>query len=205
MYIVNKEGVTVDEMVMMGLDLMKSNMTPMYRKFGDYLLKQIMFGTPKADIDKRILDFKKYVKNLPLEDIAKPTGVKQISSYIDRKPGIGEIFSTLKLKCPINTKAAVYTNDLLRFKKLDKQYQCFIEGDKIKYIQLKDNPYRIDVIAFRGGGSDPKFILDFIEQYADREQGFESSLMNKLVGIYDDLGWVMPQMNEKAGKFFKFD
>jgi DNA polymerase elongation subunit (family B) len=203
MYIVNKEGITVDEMVMMGLDLMKSNMTPMYRKFGEELLKQIMFGTPKADIDKRILDFKKYVKNLPLEDIAKPTGVKQISSYIDRKPGIGEIFSTLKLKCPINTKAAVWYNDLLRFKKLDKKYSCFTEGDKMKYIQLKDNPYRIDVIGFTG--NDPEFIVEFMEKYADREQGFESSLMNKLVGIYDDLGWAFPSMHEKAGKFFKFD
>jgi DNA polymerase elongation subunit (family B) len=203
MYIVNKEGVTVDEMVMMGLDLMKSNMTPMYRKFGEELLQQIMFGTPKSDIDKRILDFKKYVKDLPLEDIAKPTGVKQVASYIDRKPGIGEIFSTLKLKCPINTKAAVWYNDLLRFKKLDKKYPCFREGDKMKYIQLKDNPYRIDVIGFTG--NDPEFITEFMDKYADREQGFESSLMNKLVGIYDDLGWVMPSMHEKAGKFFKFD
>jgi DNA polymerase elongation subunit (family B) len=203
MYIVNKEGVTVDEMVMMGLDLMKSNMTPMYRKFGEELLQQIMFGAPKSDIDKRILDFKKYVKDLPLGDIAKPTGVKQVASYIDRKPGIGEIFSTLKLKCPINTKAAVWYNDLLRFKKLDKKYPCFREGDKMRYIQLKDNPYRIDVIGFTG--NDPEFINDFMDKYADREQGFESSLMNKLVGIYDDLGWVMPSTHEKAGKFFKFD
>jgi len=203
MYIVNKEGVTVDEMVMMGLDLMKSNMTPMYRKFGEELLQQIMFGAPKSDIDKRILDFKKFVKDLPLGDIAKPTGVKQVSSYIDRKPGIGEIFSTLKLKCPINTKAAVWYNDLLRFKKLDKKYPCFREGDKMRYIQLKDNPYRIDVIGFTG--NDPEFIVEFMDKYADREQGFETSLMNKLVGIYEDLGWVFPSMHEKAGKFFKFD
>jgi DNA polymerase elongation subunit (family B) len=203
MYIVNKEGVTVDEMVMMGLDLMKSNMTPMYRKFGEELLQQIMFGAPKSDIDKRILDFKKYVKDLPLGDIAKPTGVKQVASYIDRKPGIGEIFSTLKLKCPINTKAAVWYNDLLRFKKLDKKYPCFREGDKMRYIQLKDNPYRIDVIGFTG--NDPEFIVEFMDKYADREQGFETSLMNKLVGIYEDLGWVFPSMHEKAGKFFKFD
>jgi DNA polymerase elongation subunit (family B) len=203
MYIVNKEGVTVDEMVMMGLDLMKSNMTPMYRKFGEELLQQIMFGTDKKEIDKRILDFKKYVKDLPIEDIAKPTGVKQVASYIERKPGIGEIFSTLKLKCPINTKAAVWYNDLLCFKKLDKKYPCFREGDKMKYIQLKDNPFRIDVIGLTG--NDPEFINEFIEKYADREQGFESSLMNKLVGIYDDLGWAFPSMHEKAGKFFKFD
>jgi DNA polymerase elongation subunit (family B) len=203
MYIVNKEGVTVDEMVMMGLDLMKSNMTPMYRKFGEELLQQIMFGTDKKEIDKRIIDFKKYVKDLPLDDIAKPTGVKQVASYIDRKPGVGEIFSTLKLKCPINTKAAIWYNDLLRFKKLDKKYPCFREGDKMKYIQLKDNPYRIDVIGFTG--NDPEFINEFMNKYADREQGFESSLMNKLVGIYEDLGWAFPSMHEKAGKFFKFD
>jgi DNA polymerase elongation subunit (family B) len=202
MYIVNKEGVTVDELDMKGLDLMKSNMTPMYRKFGESLLQQIMFGAPKSDIDKRILDFKKYVKDIPIAELAKPTGVKQVSSYIDRKPGIGEIFSTLKLKCPINTKAAIWYNDLLRFKKLDKQYPCFTEGDKMKYIQLKDNPYRIDVIGFTG--NDPEFIEQFIDQYADRDEGFEATLMNKLVSIYEDLGWVMPQMNEKASKFFKF-
>jgi hypothetical protein len=53
--------------------------------------------------------------------------------------------------------------------------------------------------------NDPEFINEFIEKYADREQGFESSLMNKLVGIYEDLGWAFPSMHEKAGKFFKFD
>ena len=202
MYIVNKEGVTVDELDMKGLDLMKSNMTPMYSKFGEKLIQDIMFGKPKAEIDQQIIDFKKHVKTIPIIDIAKPTGVRQVSAYIERKPGIGEIFSHLKLKCPINTKAAIWYNDLLRFKKLDKQYPCFTEGDKMKYIQLKDNPFRIDVIGFTG--NDPEFITQFIEQYADRDEGFEASLMNKLVGIYEDLGWDFPSMHEKAGKFFKF-
>jgi DNA polymerase elongation subunit (family B) len=202
MYIVNKEGVTVDELDMKGLDLMKSNMTPMYSKFGEKLIQDIMFGKPKAEIDQQIVDFKKHVKTIPIIDIAKPTGVRQVSAYIERKPGIGEIFSQLKLKCPINTKAAVWYNDLLRFKKLDKQYPCFTEGDKMKYIQLKDNPYRIDVIGFTG--KDPDFITQFIDQYADRDEGFEASLMNKLIGIYEDLGWDFPSMHEKAGKFFKF-
>ena len=202
MFIVNKEGVPVEELDMKGLDLMKSNMTPMYSKFGEELIKKIMYGATKPEIDKSILEFKKYVKNRPISEIAKPTGVKQISTYIDRKPGVGEIFSTLKLKCPINTKAAIYYNDLLRFRKLDKQYPCFTEGDKMKYIQLKDNPYRIDVIGFTG--NDPDFINQFINQYADRDEGFEATLMNKLVGIYEDIGWDFPSMHEKAGKFFKF-
>ncbi len=82
MYIVNKEGVTVDELDMKGLDLMKSNMTPMYSKFGEKLIQDIMFGKAKAEIDQQIIDFKKYVKDIPIELLAKPTGVKNVESYI---------------------------------------------------------------------------------------------------------------------------
>ena len=202
MYIVNKEGVTVDELDMKGLDLMKSNMTPLYSKFGEKLLQDIMFGKPKAEIDQQIIDFKKYVKTMPIEEVAKPTGVKQIESYIERAPKAGEIFSMLKLKCPINTKAAIYYNDLLKFKKVDKQYPRFTVGDKMKYIQLKTNPYGIDVIGFTG--NDPEFINALIDEFADREEGFESTLLNKLKGIYEDLGWNFPSLNDKVNKFFKF-
>jgi DNA polymerase elongation subunit (family B) len=202
MYIVNKEGVTVDELDMKGLDLMKSNMTPMYSKFGEQLIKDIMFGKPKPEIDQQIIDFKKYVKDIPIELLAKPTGVKNVESYIERTPKAGEIFSTLKIKCPINAKAAIHYNDLLKFKRVQKQYPLFTAGDKMKYIQLKTNPYNIDVIGFTG--NDPDFIVKLIDEFADREEGFESSLLNKLKGIYEDLGWAFPSLNDKVNKFFKF-
>jgi hypothetical protein len=202
MYIVNKEGVTVDELDMKGLDLMKSNMTPMYSKFGEKLIQDIMFGKPKPEIDQQIIDFKKYVKDIPIDQLAKPTGVKNVESYIERAPRTGEIFSTLKLKCPINAKAAIYYNDLLKFKKVQKQYPLFTAGDKMKYIQLKTNPYNIDVIGFTG--NDPEVINKLIEEFADREEGFESTLLNKLKGIYEDLGWTFPSLNDKVNKFFKF-
>jgi hypothetical protein len=202
MYIVNKEGVTVDELDMKGLDLMKSNMTPLYSEFGENLIKDIMFGKPKLEIDQKIINFKKHVKTLSIEEIAKPTGVKQIESYIESSPRAGNIFSTLKLKCPINTKAAIYYNDLLKFKRVQNQYPLFTAGDKMKYIQLKENPYKIDVIGFTG--NDPEFITELIDKFADREEGFESTLLNKLKSIYEDLGWHFPSLNEKVNKFFKF-
>jgi DNA polymerase elongation subunit (family B) len=202
MYIVNKEGVTVDELDMKGLDLMKSNMTPMYSKFGEKLIQDIMFGKAKSEIDQQIIDFKKYVKDIPIELLAKPTGVKNVESYIERAPRTGEIFSTLKLKCPINAKAAIHYNDLLKFKKANKTYPLFTAGDKMKYIQLKTNPYNIDVIGFTG--NDPEVINKLIEEFADREEGFESTLLNKLKSIYEDLGWSFPSLNDKVNKFFKF-
>ncbi len=201
-FIVNKEGVPTEELDIKGMDVMKSNMTPLYRKFGEQILLDIMYGKTKRDIDKKIIDFKDTLAALPYKSIAKPTGVRNINKYIASKPASGQIFSKLELKCPINTKAAIWYNDLLRFKKLDKKYPCFVEGDKMYYVQLKDNPYKIEVLGFTG--NDPEFINEFIEKFVDREEGFNSVLLNKLQGIYSDLKWSFPTLNQYANKFFSF-
>jgi DNA polymerase elongation subunit (family B) len=203
MLIVNKEGVNVEEMVMMGLDLMKSNMPPLYKKFGQDLLKNIMLGKPKSEIDLTIINFKAQLNKLPWVDLAKPTGVKQINSYIERRPSPGEIFSDFRSKAPINTKAAVYYNDILKFKKLDKKHSLFVEGDKMKYVSLKPNPFNIDVMGFKGI-DDPEFIMEFIDKYVDREEAFNSVLLNKLTGVYEDIGWDFPVLDLKITRFFKF-
>ena len=201
-FIVNKEGVPTEELDIKGMDVMKSNMTPLYRKFGEEILLDIMYGKTKRDIDKKIIDFKNTLAALPYKSIAKPTGVRNINKYIASKPASGQIFSKLELKCPINTKAAIWYNDLLRFKKLDKKYPCFVEGDKMYYVQLKDNPYKIEVLGFTG--NDPDFINEFIEKFVDKEEGFNSVLLNKLQGIYGDLKWSFPTLNQYANKFFSF-
>ena len=203
MMIVNKEGVDTEEMIMMGLDLMKSNMPPLYKKFGRNLLSEIMSGKPKSEIDSLIVNFKSSLEQLDWADLAKPTGVKQINSYIAKRPSPGEIFSEFKLKAPINTKAAVYYNDLLKFKKLDKKYPLLTEGSKMKYVSLKPNPYNIDVLGFTGY-DDPDYIKEFIDKYVDREDAFNSVLLNKLQGMYDDIKWDFPVLNAKINRFFKF-
>jgi hypothetical protein len=47
-------------------------------------------------------------------------------------------------------------------------------------------------------------INKLIDEFADREEGFESTLLNKLKSIYEDLGWSFPSLNDKVNKFFKF-
>ena len=204
MHIVNKEGVPTDELDMKGLDLMKSNFPPLFRKFGEHILNEIMFGTSKASIDKQVLEFRESLRTVGWEQILKPTGLKKMKEYLAAPPGAGEIFSKLGLKCPINTKAAIYYNDLLRFKKLDKTYPTFQIGDKMYIGYLKENPYRIDVIGFNGY-NDPPEIMEFIEKYIDRDGLFDSVMKNKLEGIYQDLKWGMPVFNKKINKFFTFD
>jgi DNA polymerase elongation subunit (family B) len=204
MHIVNKEGVPTDELDMKGLDLMKSNFPPLFRKFGEHILNEVMFGTAKSSIDAQVLEFRESLRTVGWEQIMKPTGLKKMQEYIASGPTAGEIFSKLGLKCPINTKAAIYYNDLLRFKGLDKKHPTFQIGDKMYIGYLKENPYRIDVIGFNGH-SDPPEIMEFIEKYIDRDGLFDSVMKNKLESIYSDLGWGMPVFNKKINKFFIFD
>jgi len=202
-HIVNKEGVPVDELDVKGLDLMKSNFPPLFRQFGEHIINEIMFGKPKSDIDKKILDFRTELRTIDWRKILKPTGLKKMKEYIAAPPRAGEIFSKLGLKCPINTKAAIFANDILRFKGLDKKYPTFQIGDKMFIAYLKDNPYRIDVIGFNGY-NDPPEIMEFIEKYIDRDGLFDSVLKNKLESLYSDLGWGAVVLNQNINKFFKF-
>jgi DNA polymerase elongation subunit (family B) len=202
-HIVNKEGVPVDELDVKGLDLMKSNFPPLFRQFGEHIINEIMFGKPKSDIDKKILDFRTELRTIDWRKILKPTGLKKMKEYIAAPPRAGEIFSKLGLKCPINTKAAIFANDILRFKGLDKKYPTFQVGDKMFIAYLKDNPYRIDVIGFNGY-NDPPELMEFIEKYIDRDGLFDSVLKNKLESLYSDLGWGAVVLNQNINKFFKF-
>ena len=42
MYIVNKEGISIEELEMKGMDIMKSNFPPLFRNFGENLIKNIL-------------------------------------------------------------------------------------------------------------------------------------------------------------------
>jgi DNA polymerase elongation subunit (family B) len=202
-HIVNKEGVTVDELDVKGLDLMKSNFPPLFKKFGEHLINEIMFGKPKEDIDKQILEFRTELRTIDWRQILKPTGLKKMGEYIASSPRSGEIFSRLGNKCPINTKSAIFTNDLLRFKGLDKNYPVFQIGDKIYIVYLKNNPYRIDVMALNGYNDAPE-LLEFAEKYIDRDGLFDGVLKNKLESLYNDLNWGAVVLNQNINKFFKF-
>jgi len=208
MFISNKEGVAIpkdhkDALDLKGLELMKSNMNKKFRTFGENLIKQILFGASKEEIDVLIINFYKELKTLDIKELAKPTGVQYISSYIKRTAKSGEIFSETKLGAPSNTKAAVRYNDLLKFKKLDKKFESIVEQDKIYIVNLKPNPYNIETIGIPNNKI-PDDIYQFIKDYVDIESIFESILLNKLKGFYEDLGWTFPNLNSKINKFLKF-
>jgi len=202
-HLVDQEGIRKDDIVMMGLDIMKSNFPPYFREFGENILKSILFDKSKTDIDKDVITFKTSLSNISYNKLLKPTGVKKIEDYIERPPLAGEIFSKLLPRTPINSRSAIIYNDLLRFKKLNKKYPEFRIGDKMYIAYLKPNPYRLNVMGCNGY-NDPPEIQEFIEKYIDRGIIFESVMKNKLESIYNDLGWKL-NLNPIQSKFFNFN
>lgn len=201
--IVDKEGVPVEELDIKGLDMMKSNFPPLFRDFSEGLIKSIIYGETKDNIDVKVLEFKSNLKNIDWKDVLKPTGVKNISKYVDKKPQKGEIFTSLKSKCPANTRGALAYNDLLRYFGLDKKFPTFQIGDKMYLASLKKNPYNLKVIGFNGY-NDPPEILELINNFIDKDQLFDSVLKNKIEGLYRDLSWGGVVFNTNVAKFFKF-
>jgi DNA polymerase elongation subunit (family B) len=202
-YITKKEGVPCDEIDVKGLDFKKSNFPPLFREFFEEILNKILFGETRENIDKEILAFKESLKDMDFVRISKPTGVKGIKKYVARAPGAGSIFSEFENKAPVGVKAAVRYNDLLKFKNLDKKHTQIVEGDKIKWVYLRDNPYKIDTMGFLDFDL-PKPIRKFIEEYVDIPRSFDTILKNKLESFYQDLGWGNLTLNTYVQQFFKF-
>jgi DNA polymerase elongation subunit (family B) len=202
-YITKKEGVPCNEIDVKGLDFKKSNFPPLFREFFENILNKILFGETREKIDSEILEFKNSLEDMSFIKLAKPTGVKGIEKYVSTPSNAINIFSEFENKAPVGVKAAVRYNDLLKFKKLNNKHTQIVEGDKIKWVYLKDNPYKIDTIGFLDFDL-PKEIQNFIEQYVDRPKAFDTILRNKLESFYQDLDWGHLTLNTYVQQFFKF-
>lgn len=200
---VDKEGIPIEKMVVMGLDIMKSNFPEYFRGFGEQIIKKILFLTPKKEIDKFIIDFRDSINGVSWKKLTKPSGIKKIGEYISSPPPKGKIFSTLGKKCPINTKSSIRFNDLIKYNDWDVKYTPIQIGDKVYIIYLKKNPYRIDSLAIKSDTNPPE-ILEFVEQYIDRDKLFETIIQSKIDKIYEDLKYGKPVYNSIISEFFSF-
>jgi len=197
-WITKKEGVVKNELDIKGLEFMKANFPPIFGKFFNKILEMALKGTKQSEIDKLLLEFREHImsKDLDITILGNPTSVKTLNDYIERAPKPGEMFSLIKPKAPAPVKAAIKYNDLLSFWGLDKQHS------RIVWIYLKDNPYKVEALAFLDFDM-PEKIRTLLNDYADKHKSFESILESKLEGFYHDLGWSL-NLNPYRNLFFSF-
>ena len=196
-YILNvwdMEGVRFKEpyLKIMGIEAVKSSTPAPCREKIKQALKIIINGDEK-ELNAFIKDFREEFMNLPPEDIAYPRSCNGVEKYtatskstMDLISGETVEYGFFKKGAPIHTKGAILMNYLVEKNNLSAKYPFIQEGDKVKFIALKEpNKYQSSSLSFM-----TSFPTEFgMEELIDRPQQFEKSFIEPLRFITDKIHW----------------
>ena len=176
----NSEGVQYAEpkLKMMGIEAVKSSTPQVCRDKIKDALKVIMSGD-ENDLNDFIQDFRKEWMDMDAASIAFPRSCNGMKKWRDS--------NSVYLKgTPMHVKGALIYNHQLKVKKLSSKYPEIMDGEKIKFVHLKDpNPYQCNAFTFL---TDCPKELD-INKYIDYEKQFEKSYVEPLKFITSAINW----------------
>jgi len=196
-WVIFKEGKPTDKLDIKGMDVVRSSFPVDFKKIMKETLWYIVKEKNKTETSDLIFNFKESIQNSEILNVMKNTGVKEISKYIKgRKTFTGYLKGT-----PAHVKSSINFNDMLSRLKADAV--DIKNGDKIKWAYLRNNPYGFETMALRGY-DDPPEIVEFVEEYIDRQRMFESDLQGKLDDFYSAMNWGKLPENNTVNKFFSF-
>ena len=205
-WMILKNGIPCDKLDVKGLDVVRSSFPKAFQDFMAKMLKDILMGKDNAFMDESLLNFKKEMVTLPVNKIAKGGAIKELSKYDDgtwRKDS-GLAIANFEKGTPAHVKAGITYNRLLKFFNCPYKHEPIRDGDKVKWVYLKTNPLGLDTVAFKDY-NDPKEIMDFVEQYVDRDMIYKAELENKVDDFYNALKWQKASTEaQTAKKFFSF-
>ena len=197
-YILNvwdNEGVRYNEanLKMMGIEAVKSSTPAPCREKIKEGLKIIMNGSEKQ-LNDFIQDFRKEFMNLPPEDIAYPRSVNGLSKFSDPN----QMFAK---GAPIHCKGAILYNHLIKKNKLSHKYPYILEGDKIKFINLRQpNVYQCSAFSFITAL--PTELN--LHKMVDYEVQFEKSFVEPLNFITSKINWLVDRSYGTQGSLEDF-
>jgi DNA polymerase elongation subunit (family B) len=176
----DSEGVryTEPKMKIMGIEAIKSS-TPKFCRDKIKEAIKIIMTSDQQTLQDYIDSVKTIFLTLPPEDIAFPRGVNNLSTYSSN--------ITLYTKgTPIHVRGSLIYNNLLKKHDLLKSYTQIYEGDKIKFLYLREpNPIRENIISFNSVL--PK---EFdLHQYIDYNLQFQKTFVEPISTILDAISW----------------
>jgi len=197
-YILNvydSEGVRYSEpkLKIMGIEAVKSSTPAPCREKLKQALKIIMSGTEKQ-LNTFIQDFREEFMKLPPEDISYPRSVNGLDKWT-------ESHNLFKKGAPIHCKGAILYNHLIEKNKLEGIYPRIQEGDKIKFINLKQpNIYQASAFSFITQFPRELDLMDSI----DYDVQFEKSFVEPLKFITVKIKWLIDNSYGTQGSLEDF-
>lgn len=176
----DSEGVKYKEpkLKVQGLEIVRSSTPGSVREYLRNTLKMALTQT-QDEIQEYIANLEQKFFQMSPEEIAFPRSANNLLKY----HSAGGIYQK---GTPLHVRGSLLYNHHVQAKKLGKKYEMIKEGDKIKYLYLKQpNSIKENTIAFVT--TLPKE-LD-IHKYVDYNTMFEKSFIEPMRTILDCLGW----------------
>ena len=192
----NNEGVAykTPQVKIMGLDMIKSSTPSACRAKLKEALDVILTKT-ESDMIEFIEKFRDEFKTLSVSDIAFPRGVNGIEKYTIE---FGARAGMPDKGCPIHVRGSILHNILIKKHKAQKKYPLIMEGEKIKFIYLKEpNTIQSNIISFHQM-LPSEFGLD---KYIDYDVQFEKSFLEPLKTLLDSIDWKTEKTNSLEAFF----
>ena len=197
-YILNvwdSEGVRYKEpkMKIMGVEAVKSSTPAACREKIKEALPIIMNGDEKS-LNEFIQAFREDFMKLDPELIAYPRSCNGVQKF----RGESQLF---KSGAPIHVKGAILYNYLIKKNKLQNKYPNIQEGDKIKFLHLKQpNVYVSTAFSFMTNVPKELDIIDNI----DYDIQFEKSFVEPLKFITEKMNWSIDNSYGTQGNLLDF-
>ena len=180
MNVFDEEGIRFDipKLKIMGVEAVKSSTPEVCRGKIKDAIRVIMNDSEDALI-KFVADFKEVFKTLSPEEVAFPRSCNYIDKYVDPN-------SIYKKGTPIHVKGALVYNHHILKNKLQMKYPLIKDGDKIKFLMLRQpNTVKDTVVSFA-----TKIPYEFdLHKYVDYETQFTKTFTDPLRFVLDSIGW----------------
>ena len=178
--VLDEEGFRYEEpkLKIMGIEAVKSSTPEVCRVAIKEAIRLIM-NKEESDLHNFIANFKKKFTDFEPEQIAFPRSCNNLRKYYSA--------STIFIKgTPIHIKGSLIYNYHLKDKRLDHKYPSIQEGDKIKFVLLKEpNPFKFNVCSYLA-----TLPREFeLKEYIDYELQFEKTFLDPMRFILGAIGW----------------
>ena len=178
--VLDEEGITFEEpkLKIMGIEAVKSSTPEVCRGKIREAIKLIM-NKDEDTLQKYIAEFRNEFNQMTAEQISFPRSCNNLKKYMHG--------SNIFIKgTPIHVKGALIYNHQLKQFKLHRKYPIIQEGDKIKFLKLKEaNPFKFDVISYVS-----KLPSEFkLQEYIDYDIMFQKTFVDPMSFILNSIGW----------------
>lgn len=176
----DNEGVRYSEpkLKVMGLEIVRSSTPEPIRNALKEAVK-IALTKSEKDLQSFIENSEQEFRKMPPSEIAFPRGVNGVEKYSCPN-------NIYKSATPMHVRGSLLYNNFIKVNKLERKYEAIQEGDKIKFIYLKEpNPLGENCIAFISKIPEEMRLNDFI----DYDTMYQKAFIEPITTILNGVGW----------------